>query len=398
MQSDGPERIDYQETPDVSEIHAAVKREHSEPRADVTPIPLWLTIVCGVAIFWAGLYVGIFNGGFSSSVYDEYMSSPLAIFSSGTKTGAAVEEAGEKSLAEQGRAVYANCQSCHQANGQGLAGQFPPLAGSEWVNTGEKRIIAILLKGLQGPVVVEGKQFNGAMPAWEKTLTDKKIAAVASYVRSEWGNTAPEITPEKVAAARKEFASQSAPWTMAELEKIPADATFEGVAVAAAPTAQPKPDAAAAAPAESSASVPPPAAGAAPAPAAADPKQMELGKKTYMTVCFACHQPTGLGLPPVFPPLTKSEYVNGTPERFAAMVLKGNMGPMTVAGVAYNNLMPGLEAQLSDEQIAAVMTYVRANFDNAAGPVSPEVVKAAREKHADRKTPWTEAELKAWKE
>ena len=58
---DGPERIDYRETSDITEVHGAIRREHSDPRADVTPIPLWLTIICGVAICWAGSYVGAFH-------------------------------------------------------------------------------------------------------------------------------------------------------------------------------------------------------------------------------------------------------------------------------------------------------------------------------------------------
>ena len=117
-----------------------------------------------------------------------------------------------------------------------------------------------------------------------------------------------------------------------------------------------------------------------------------------MMICIACHQPTGLGLPPVFPPLTKSEYVNGSAERFASMILKGNAGPMTIDEKPYNNIMPGQEAVLTDGRIASVMTFVRANFGNSAPPVPPEVVASARKKYADRKTPWTEPELKAWKD
>jgi mono/diheme cytochrome c family protein len=134
------------------------------------------------------------------------------------------------------------------------------------------------------------------------------------------------------------------------------------------------------------------------APAAATPEQVEEGKKQYMMICVACHQPTGMGLPMVFPPLTKSEYVNGSAERLSAMVLKGNAGPMTIEGKPYNNIMPGQEAVLSDDKIAAVLTFVRANFGNNAPPVTPEIVATARKKFVDRKTPWTEAELKAWKD
>jgi mono/diheme cytochrome c family protein len=124
--------------------------------------------------------------------------------------------------------------------------------------------------------------------------------------------------------------------------------------------------------------------------------QAALGKQVYMTVCVACHQPTGQGLPMVFPPITNSEYVSGSPERLAAMILKGNIGPITVDGKLYNNMMPGQEALLTDEKIAAVMTYVRSNFGNAAPAVPVDLVAAARKKYLDRKTPWTEAELKAF--
>jgi mono/diheme cytochrome c family protein len=134
------------------------------------------------------------------------------------------------------------------------------------------------------------------------------------------------------------------------------------------------------------------------APAVATPEQLADGKKNYMMVCVACHQPTGLGLPSVFPPLTNSEYVAGSPERYAAMILKGNAGPMTVDGKLYNNIMPGQEALLTDEKIASIMTFTRQSFGNNAPPVSPEIVAAARKKFADRKAPWTEAELKAWKD
>jgi mono/diheme cytochrome c family protein len=117
-----------------------------------------------------------------------------------------------------------------------------------------------------------------------------------------------------------------------------------------------------------------------------------------MTICFACHQPTGLGLPMVFPPLAKSPYVNGIPERFAAIILKGNIGPFKVDDKPYNNIMPPQEAMLDDAKIASIMTFVRASFGNTSGPIAPDVVAAARKKFTDRKTSWTQAELDAWKD
>jgi mono/diheme cytochrome c family protein len=379
---EAPDRVDYQETPDITEVHASIQREHSEPSARVTPIPLWLTAVCAAVMVWAGTYFGVFHGGLSGDVFNEYDSSPGVLFPIPVKPGAAAAgaAASSQSLADIGKGVYSNCVACHQPSGLGVAGQFPPLAKSEWVNGSEKRLVAIMLKGMKGPITVLGTKgsYAGNMVGWESSLSDKKIAAVVSYIRSQWGNAAPEVSEAKVAAARKEFAAKKDQWTEEELQ-IPADATLPDAAGAPA----------AAAPATGAA----PAAGATATPAG-DGDQMAEGKAAYMMICVACHQPNGLGLPMVFPPLAKTEYVTGDPKRFAAMILKGNAGPITVDGKLYNNVMPGQEATLTDKKIAAIMTYVRASFGNNAPPVSADVVAAVRKEYADRKTPWTEAELK----
>jgi hypothetical protein len=92
---------------------------------------------------------------------------------------------------------------------------------------------------LQGPVTVTGKSFNGSMPAWAGQLTDEKIASILTYVRSEWGNNASEVTPEQIAAARKEALADADPMSQARLQAIPADANLEGGAPAgAAPEAK----------------------------------------------------------------------------------------------------------------------------------------------------------------
>lgn len=134
------------------------------------------------------------------------------------------------------------------------------------------------------------------------------------------------------------------------------------------------------------------------APAAATPEQVEAGKKEYMMVCVACHQPTGAGIPTLFPSLTKSEYVNGSAERLVAMVLKGITPPFEYLGVTYTQVMIPQEATLTDEKIASILTFVRASFENSAPPISADFVASVRKKFADRKTGWTAAELKDWKE
>jgi mono/diheme cytochrome c family protein len=132
--------------------------------------------------------------------------------------------------------------------------------------------------------------------------------------------------------------------------------------------------------------------GAAGAPAAAGEKVD--GAAVFNGHCAACHQGTGLGLPGVFPPLAHSEYVNGDPARLARLVLRGLTGPVTVAGATFSGAMPAWADQLSDAEVAAVLTYVRSHFGNSAGPVSADTVVAARTATASRMTPWTVPELK----
>ena len=97
---------------------------------------------------------------------------------------------------------------------------------SEWVTGSEERVIRIVLHGLQGPIKVEGTDYNSAMPAFGRVAgsgynwTDDKIAAVLTYVRQEWGNQAGPITTEKVAEIRTKEGDHK-PWTSAELEKLP---------------------------------------------------------------------------------------------------------------------------------------------------------------------------------
>jgi mono/diheme cytochrome c family protein len=149
------------------------------------------------------------------------------------------------------------------------------------------------------------------------------------------------------------------------------------------------------------------AAGPAPAPAAApvaapaakagafvkaDPEPMKRGAAVYARTCIACHQPTGLGLPPVFPPLANAPIVVGNPELPVKFILQGLMGPITVNGMTYNSMMPPV-AGVSDADIADVLTYVRQSFGNQGNPVTADQVKAIRAANAGRTAPWTTAEL-----
>jgi mono/diheme cytochrome c family protein len=114
--------------------------------------------------------------------------------------------------AVNGAQIYAGkCAGCHQATGAGVSGVFPPLANSPWVTGSDTRLVQILLHGIQGPIEVLGATYNGLMPAW-KSLSDEEIAAVASYVRSGFGNSAAPVSVATVAAERARTSARTAPW------------------------------------------------------------------------------------------------------------------------------------------------------------------------------------------
>ncbi len=112
------------------------------------------------------------------------------------------------------------------------------------------------------------------------------------------------------------------------------------------------------------------------------------GAALYASLCVACHQASGQGLPGVFPPLAGSEWVNGQPGTAAAIVLHGVTGPIQVKGQTYNGAMPTFGQQLGDAEIAALLTHLRTQWGNAAPAVSAETVAKARADHKDRTTPF----------
>ena len=200
----------------VRDLHGAILREKDDPRDGYEPIPLWLVSFFMALVFWGGAYLAFNSGGFEATVYN-----PAQVSWAGG--GAAAKAAPDPKVVGK-RLFTANCVACHQATGLGVAGQFPPLAGSEWVLTegwhGDNHLIRILLHGLQGPIQVKGATYNGAMPAW-KQLKDDQIAAILTYVRNEWGNAESSITADQVAKIREETAAQPEPYTQAQLQALP---------------------------------------------------------------------------------------------------------------------------------------------------------------------------------
>ncbi len=128
------------------------------------------------------------------------------------------------------------------------------------------------------------------------------------------------------------------------------------------------------------------------ADAAIDPALIEAGKAQYMAgTCFACHGPNGEG-GPVGPTLTESEWVSGPVSNLIRIQLRGLQGPIQLKGATYTPLAPMAPlAHQTDEQIAAVLTFIRNSFGNKASAVLPEQVKMLRSEVG--KPMLTEAEL-----
>ena len=176
-------------------------RERSEPDEDGRPAP-WLLLAFVVAMLvWVIWFLGHETG--------------TDLAQSGDQRTASALKAPPRTV-DGGQIFAGNCAACHQPTGLGVPGAFPPLAGSEYVQGPPERVARILLWGINGALTVKGQAYQGAMPAWSGILDDAQIAAVASYIRSQWGNAQPGLSASLVTAQRA--AARSAPLTSADLD------------------------------------------------------------------------------------------------------------------------------------------------------------------------------------
>lgn len=125
----------------------------------------------------------------------------------------------------------------------------------------------------------------------------------------------------------------------------------------------------------------------------AELSQMELGENIYGRVCSTCHQSNGEGVDGAFPTLVGTDYVTGNVGRFAGIIVHGLYGEMEVNGDTYNGNMPAWGEEISDEEVAAVMTYVRNSFGNNSSDVPVDSIKSYRETYGDRTSQWEVGEL-----
>jgi mono/diheme cytochrome c family protein len=190
---------------EVQKIHSQHRREKGEPTEGYAVPPMALIFLCMVLCIWAGLEIERSSAGFRWDAY-----SP--------KDGAYAEVKAPKVYdpIARGKRVYNKCISCHQANGQGLPGIYPPLAGSDWMGKSPDILVRIIHNGLNGPIVVNGNTYNNVMTGFSD-LSDKEIAEVLSYIRNTWGNSYPIITEEEVALIDDAIGDRTSPYTAQEL-------------------------------------------------------------------------------------------------------------------------------------------------------------------------------------
>jgi mono/diheme cytochrome c family protein len=208
--------------PDVERLHRPIFRELRDPVEGREPVPWWMSTAVVLATFWGGWYLGRYGGTFDAQAHTGFRGQDM-------QAGAAASRARTTLAADPvsaGQAVYTQrCQACHQATGMGLPGAFPPVRGSEWETGAPEQTIRIIMDGLQGPVIVAGKTFSGAMPPWRDQLSNAEIAAVATYVRQWKPNNAPPVDTTLVVQVRTATAGHAGkPWTAGELQSAAAAA------------------------------------------------------------------------------------------------------------------------------------------------------------------------------
>lgn len=179
-------------TSDIDSSTQAQERENAEPEERIRPMPLVAIAITLAMVLFGVVYIVISEPFGNPELGDRRtvadLSGPVP-----AAAGAVVD----------GKAVFAaQCAACHQATGKGLPGVFPPLDGSEWVQGDARTVANILLHGITGKITVAGAEYDAAMPSFHQ-LGDAELAAVASYVRSEWSNKAAPLAAALFETERK---------------------------------------------------------------------------------------------------------------------------------------------------------------------------------------------------
>lgn len=213
-----PSKSYQPDSTDLDRLHSAVKREKQDQLPGREPAPMLVMFLGFVVAIIAGGQLGPMTGN-----YDFETSNPFGFVAG--KDPRPEDPSGDKQAdpfqiaMKKGASGYAVCGGCHQGSGQGIAGQFPPLAGSEWVTGGTERLIRVVQHGLTGAITVKGQNYNmpGGMMPFGAAMSAGDLANVLTYIRNTWGNEGTMVTKEMVEKVRAEE-KRATQWTMAELE------------------------------------------------------------------------------------------------------------------------------------------------------------------------------------
>ncbi|HSI44261.1 MAG TPA: c-type cytochrome [Methylotenera sp.] len=210
------------------ELHKDAMLETDEPLENMVYGPKWFYLLLVIALMTGSFYFGrhmarldtTAHGGFLNKAAEQDANSNQASGQAPGQTSGQTSQPQQKTAAVSGAAIFTSrCSTCHQADGKGVAGAFPPLVGSPYVLGSPEVLVRIVLQGLQGKVDVEGQTYNGLMPAWASQLSNEEIAAVTTHVRNELGtNKGGKIEADTVNKIREETKSRQTPWTVEELK------------------------------------------------------------------------------------------------------------------------------------------------------------------------------------
>jgi mono/diheme cytochrome c family protein len=186
-----------------------------EPTATSSTVPMWILVLTLVLLFFGTVYFDYHSGWFDAQVYQPYASAE--------ELDAYQPKSGAAAMLAQGKRSYDMvCGLCHGPDGMGKPNQAPPLAGSEWVNTkGFDRLVRIPLTGLNGPLTVQGKDWNLSMAPMGAALSDADLASVLTYIRESWGNKAGPVTADDVKSVRAAIGARPQPLNAEQLKALP---------------------------------------------------------------------------------------------------------------------------------------------------------------------------------
>lgn len=198
---------------DMVEVHSELNRDKHPPTKGFLIAPLVFVFMFGCLIFVCSIQLAHSTNGFQVHPPKEVVE----------LTDEEKEILRLERKVDSGKKIFAvRCASCHQANGLGIATQYPPLAGSEWVSADPDLIIKVILKGLKGEILVNGEKYgtSAAVNMAAVPINDREIANVSTYVRQAWGNDSSEVSEDQVARVREESSSQQEQWIGSALQSL----------------------------------------------------------------------------------------------------------------------------------------------------------------------------------